>query len=233
MTTARRGFLGLAMLLLGGVLNVAAAADAPKWTEGRHYAVLRPAQSSQAAPGKVEVTEVFSYGCPACFQFQATIEKIRAALPANAQLVLVHASWNTAESWPVFQRAFLTAQALGIAEKNHTAMFTAIWGENGPLSVVDSVTQRLKPRQPTIEDVAKFYAKRGGVTEAQFLQAAKSFSVEMRMKQSDALVKGYQTPGTPTLVVAGKYRIDNAMLASTGEFIDLVKYLVQKESASR
>ena len=233
MTTARRAFLGLAAVLLGGALGAAAAADAPKWAEGRHYAVLRPAQTSQAAPGKVEVTEVFSYGCPACFQFQATVEKIRSSLPANAQMVLVHASWNTSESWPVFQRAFLTAQALGVAEKSHTAMFTAIWGENGPLSVVDSLTQRLKPKQPTIEDCAKFYAKQGGVTEAQFLQASKSFSVEMRMKQSDSLVKGYQTPGTPTLVVAGKYRIDNSMLTSPADFVDLVKFLVAKESAGR
>ena len=129
MTTARRALLGLAALLLGGALQAATAADAGKWVEGRHYVVLRPAQASQAAPGKVEVTEVFSYGCPACFHFQPQMEKIKAALPANAQLVLVHASWGTAESWPLFQRAFITAQALGIAEKSHAAMFTAIWGE--------------------------------------------------------------------------------------------------------
>ena len=233
MTTARRAFLGLATLLLGGVLNAAAAADAPKWVEGRHYAVIRPAQQTQAAPGKVEVTEVFSYGCPACFQFQSSMDKIKAGLPANAQLVFVHASWSAAESWPLFQRSFLTAQALGLAEKNHTAMFTAIWGENGPLAVVDTQTQRVKPKPPTIEDVAKFYAKRGGVTEAQFIQTAKSFSVDMRMKQSDALVKGYLTPSTPTLVVAGKYRLDLSMLNGPGEILELIRYLVQKESGAR
>jgi protein dithiol oxidoreductase (disulfide-forming) len=230
MTTARRALLGLATLLLGGGLQIAAAADAAKWVEGRHYVVLRPAQPTQVPPGKVEVTEVFSYGCPACFQFQASIDKIKAALPANAQLDFVHASWNTSESWPLFQRAFITAQALGVAEKNHAAMFTAIWGENGPLAVVDIATQRVKPHPPTIEDVAKFYAKQGGVTEAQFLQASKSFSVDMRVKQSDALVKGYQAPGTPTLVVAGKYRIDMSMLSGPGEIIELIRYLVQKES---
>jgi len=53
------------------------------------------------------------------------------------------------------------------------------------------------------------------------------------MKQSDALVKAYQVPGTPALIVAGKYRIDNTMLSGPGEFVDLVKYLVQKGSAGR
>jgi len=68
------------------------------------------------------------------------------------------------------------------------------------------------------------------VTEAQFLQTAKSFSVDVRMKQSDALVKGYLTPSTPTLVVAGKYRLDLSMLSGNAEISELIRYLVQKES---
>ena len=233
MTMARRALLGMAALLLGSTLGVATAADASKWVEGRHYTVLRPAQPTQVPAGKVEVTEVFSYGCPACFQFQSMIEKIKASLPANAQLNYVHASWNSSESWPLFQRSFITAQALGIADKSHGAMFTAIWGPNGPLAVVDMQTQRLKSRQPSIEDVARFYASHGGVTAEQFVQAAKSFSVETRMKQSDALVKAYLVEGTPTLLVAGKYRINNSMLSAATDYTDLIAYLVKKESGAR
>jgi thiol:disulfide interchange protein DsbA len=233
MTMTRRLMLGVAALLMGAVLEVAAAADATKWVEGRHYTVLRLAQPSQVPAGKVEVTEVFSYGCPACFQFQGMVEKIKAALPANAQLTYLHASWNPSESWPLFQRAFLTAQALGVADKNHGAVFNAIWDPNGPLAVVDMQTQRIKSRQPTIEDVAKFYAARGGVTAEQFVQAAKSFSVETRMKQSDALVKAYLVEGTPTMVVAGKYRINGTMLSGATDYTDLIAYLVKKESGAR
>ena len=233
MTMTRRVLLGVAALLMGAVLEVAAAADAAKWVEGRHYTVLRIPQPSQVPAGKVEVTEVFSYGCPACFQFQGMVEKIKAGLPANAQLTYLHASWNPSESWPLFQRAFLTAQALGVADKNHGAMFNAIWDPNGPLAVVDMQTQRIKSRQPTIEDVARFYAARGGVTAEQFVQAAKSFAVETRMKQSDALVKAYLVEGTPTLLVAGKYRINNGMLSTAADYIDLLGYLVRKESGAR
>ena len=233
MRSARQWLLGILGLFGLVMAHQAAAADASRWVEGRHYSVLRPAQPSQAAPGKVEVTEVFSYGCPACFQFQSTIERIRAGLPANAQMMFVHASWNPSESWPLFQRSFLAAQALGIAERNHAAMFTAIWGENGPLAVVDRQSQRIKTPPPTIEDVARFYAKQGGVTEAQFVQAAKSFSVDMKMKQSDALVKAFQVQGTPTLVVAGKYRIENSMLGGVQDYIDLIRFLIQKESSGR
>jgi thiol:disulfide interchange protein DsbA len=99
--------------------------------------------------------------------------------------------------------------------------------------VVDTQTQRLKSRQPTIEDVARFYASRGGVTAEQFVQAAKSFSVETRMKQSDALVKAYLVEGTPTLLVAGKYRINNSMLSAATDYTDLIVYLIKKESGAR
>jgi protein dithiol oxidoreductase (disulfide-forming) len=218
MTMTRRLMLGVAALLMGAVLEVATAADAAKWVEGRHYTVLRLAQPSQV---------------PACYQFQGMVEKIKAALPANAQLTYLHASWNPSESWPLFQRAFITAQALGIADKNHGALFNAIWDPSGPLAVVDMRTQRIKARQPTIEDVARFYASRGGVTAEQFVQAAKSFSVEARMKQSDALVKAYLVEGTPTMVVAGKYRINGTMLSGANDYTDLIGYLVKKESGAR
>ncbi len=233
MTTARRTLMRLAALLLAGVGSLAMAADAAKWVEGRHYVVIRPAQTTQVPPGKVEVLEVFSYGCPACFQFQSTVEKIRAGLPSNAQMAFVHASWNQSESWPLFQRSFITAQSLGVADKNHTAVFSAIWGENGPLAVADTKTNRLKTRQPTIEDVAAFYAKRGGVTESKFVETAKSFYVEARMKQWDALIKAYQVSGTPTLIVGGKYRLDLGMVGTVGETLELIKYLVQKEAGGR
>ena len=229
----RRMVLGLGALLMGAAINLAVAADAAKWVEGRHYTELRAPQPSQLAAGKVEVTEVFSYGCPACFQFQGMIERIKAALPANAQLTYVHASWNPSESWPLFQRAFLAAQALGIADKNHSALFNAIWDPNGPLAVVDAQTQRIKSRQPTIEDVGRFYAARGGVTAEQFVQAAKSFSVETRMKQSDALVKAFLVEGTPSLVVAGKYRLNNSLLTTAADYNELIAYLVKKESGAR
>jgi thiol:disulfide interchange protein DsbA len=66
--------------------------------------------------GKIEVREVFSYGCIACNDFQPTVEKLRHNLPSNTQMVFLSASFNPSEDWPMFQRAYLAAQSLGIAE---------------------------------------------------------------------------------------------------------------------
>ena len=44
---------------------------------------------------------------------------------------------------------------------------------------------------------------------ADFVNASKSFSVDLKMRQADSQIKAMQVPGTPTLVVAGKYRLNN------------------------
>jgi protein dithiol oxidoreductase (disulfide-forming) len=143
--------------------------------------------------------------------------------------VYLPASWNKAENWPLFQRAFLTAQSLGVAEKAHDAMFQAIWA-TGELGVTEP-SGRLKKNLPSIEDAAKFYERTTGVKAANFVNASKSFSVDLKMRQADSQIIAMQVSGTPTLVVNGKYRLNNEALQTPEQVIDLVKFLVAKESA--
>lgn len=227
--TRRFFFLLMSMAAMGGVAQVAPAAE--RFREGRHYRTLPVKQASQVAAGKVEVTEVFSYGCTGCNQFRPLLAKVKAALPKNAEMAYVHASWIESESWPMFQRAYLAAKALGIAEQSHEAMFDAVWGANGPLAIVDARTHRPKRPQPTIQDVARFHAMRGDTTEAEFLKVARSFAVQTRMGQSDALIKAYQAPSTPCLIIGGCYRIDMDSIRSDDELIALVRFLIQKAAA--
>jgi thiol:disulfide interchange protein DsbA len=219
----------IALLTAAALLAAGSAAQAATFVAGKHYSVLPQAQRTNVPAGKVEVMEVFSYGCPACNHFRPSMKKLKAALPANAQVTYLPASWNAAENWPTFQRAYLTAQSLGIADKTHEAMFEAIW-TTGELGVVDMNSQRIKSRLPSIEDIARFYQREAGVKSADFVSASKSFSVDLKMRQADAQILAMQVPSTPTLVVAGKYRINNDAFKSDEEIIGAVKFLVEKET---
>ena len=167
-------------LFATALLAAASVTQPASFVAGKHYSVLPQAQRTNVAPGKVEVMEVFSYGCPACNHFRPSMKKLKAALPANAQLVYLPASWNSAENWPLFQRAFITAQSLGVADKAHDAMFEAIW-TTGELGIMDG--QRIKTRLPSIEDTARFYQRVAGVKAETFVNASKSFSVDLKMRQ--------------------------------------------------
>jgi thiol:disulfide interchange protein DsbA len=199
------------------------------WTEGRHYSLLAPLQRTSVPAGKIEVMEVFSYGCIACNAFQPVAEQLKRSLPSNAQMVFLPASFNSGEDWPMFQRAYLTAQSLGIADRTHQAIFDAVW-KTGEIAVVDPFKNRLRNPQPSLEDAARCYARIAGVKPKEFLAAAASFSVDMKMKAADEQVAAMKVPGTPCIVVNGKYRVNRDSLHSNDELIDLVKFLVRKES---
>ena len=211
--------------------GLALQAHAREWQEGKHYFVIKPALRTSVPAGKVEVAEVFSYGCPACNQFDPIADRIKAGLPANAVLVYVPASFIPSEQWPMFQRAYFTAKAMGIDERTHKAMFKAVWGSD-ELAVIDARTNRLKQPPPTIEDAAKFYARTAGVKAKAFLTTAKSFGVEMNMKRADEWIKAGLIHETPTMVVNGKYRLGVNSAGGVPEMLELINWLVAKESGA-
>jgi thiol:disulfide interchange protein DsbA len=206
--------------------------DNGKWVEGKNYFLIEPSQPT-SHPGKVEVTEVFSYACPACNQFHTTMDQLAKSLPSNTVVTYLAASFRPDENWPLFQRAFYAAQALGVADKTYDAMFDASW-KTGELATYDLQAGKPKPREawPTLDDVAKFYAKYG-VDPKQFVGVANSFSINTQMKRADDLMKAYAVDSTPSIVVNGKYRLSPVSAGGLPQTIELTQWLVAKESASK
>jgi len=217
--------------LMLATAGAASAADSARWVEGKNYQRL-PQPQPTSTPGKVEVLDVFSYGCPACNMFQPTLDKLVKALPPQAQMAYLPASFNPQEDWVVFQRAFLAAQELGVAQKSHDAMYEAVWTK-GTLATMNPVTHGLKPQDqmPTIEDIARFYAQYG-VKESDFVAMAKSFTVDSRMREADAAVQAHMVMSTPTLIVNGKYLVTPSTAGGLQQTIDLVLYLVDREKGN-
>lgn len=215
----------LALVLASG----STAHAATTWIEGKNYFLINPPRPPAMAPGKVEVTEVFSYGCPACSAFVPMMHKLKETLPANAVLTYVPASFNPSEDWPMFQLAFCTAQTLGVAQQTHDAMFDAVW-KTGELAIVDPATQGVKDHLPTIEDAARFYERHAGVPVAKFLSTAKSFAVDTKVRGAEEAIEAYRVDRTPTIVVNGRYRLHAESAGGYDQLIELVKWLVAKES---
>ena len=218
--------------VLAGVLALSICAPvraAPVWTEGVNYFLIVPPHPTALPAGKVEVTEVFSYACPACNLFVPTMHKLKTSLPPNAVLDFLPASFNPSEDWPMFQLAYLTAQTLGVADQTHDAMFNAVW-QSGELAVIDPGSRAIKSRLPTIEDAAKFYKTQAGVPTDKFLAASKSFAVDVKVRTTEGLIQAYKVDRTPTIIVNGKYRLNVESAGGSDALVELVKYLVIKET---
>ena len=205
------------LTLLAGLLLASActaqSSTAP-YTEGNEYVTLPAPQQRLSSEGKVEVVEVFSYGCIHCAQFAPAAEKLRKQLPAGVEFKLLPAPFSA--EWLPFARAYYAAKQLGVVERTHMALFDAKFAQHFPINSMD--------------ELADFYA-REGVDRAEFMRIATSSEATAKLKEDLALIQKWQVDGTPTIVVNGKYRV--ATVHSYDEMVAVTQWLVKRELAGK
>jgi len=191
---------------------------AGKWVAGTNYKPIVPAQPTDAAPGKVEVVEVFWYGCPHCYALDPYLESWRKNKAAYIEFTRVPVMWGATHR--AHAKLFYTLQALGKLDQLHSKVFEEIHEAHNPLvGADDAETQKLQ--------VA--FAKANGISEADFLKAYDSFTVQTNLQKADDLGRRYKVEGVPTLVVNGKYQTDVGLAGSQANLIQLISDLAASE----
>ncbi len=204
-----------ALTLLGGLLLTSActaqtdARSAP-YTDGKEYVTLPAPAQRYSSSGKVEVVEVFSYGCIHCAHFAPYAEKLRKALPSGVEFKLVPAPFSA--EWLPFARAYYAANQLGVVDRTHLQLFVAKFSEQYPINSMD--------------ELADFYARQG-VDRAAFMRIANSDEATAKLKSDLVLIQKWGVDGTPTIVVDGKYRV--AAVSSLDEMVAVTQWLVKRE----
>lgn len=188
-----------------------AQANAQSYEEGRHYVALDVPVRTASESG-VEVAEVFWYGCPHCYSFKPLVESWAEDKPDYVNYVKIPAALGA--SWVPHAKAFYALEAMGELDKVHDALFDALAGERRPLN--------------SGEALADFVAEHGVDGEA-FLKNFNSFGVNARMQQAQSKIRGARVTGTPTMLVAGKYRVTASMAGSHEAVLEVVDYLIEKE----
>jgi thiol:disulfide interchange protein DsbA len=192
---------------------------APQFKEGVHYIKLaEPVRPRD--PKKIEVVEVFQYGCPHCYHFEPVVVAWKKTLPGDVDFVPLPVVWNSPGQLQA--QAFYAAQALGVLNKIHGAMFGAFHEQN------NSLDSRARIEQLFVAN---------GVSAADFAKAFDSFGVTSQVNQAKARVLSYKIDGTPELIVAGKYRIVGKLLGGQGvterqsheRMVEVANFLIAKE----
>lgn len=202
--------LGVAAFLALAVAGTGTA-NAQSWEEGVHYRKLDTPVRTES-DNRVEVAEVFWYGCPHCYNFKPLAEAWEADAPDYVNYVRIPAALG--RSWEPHARAFYTLEAMGELDKVHDALFDALAGERRPLNDGESL--------------ADFVAGHG-VDPDEFLKNYNSFGVNAKMQQAQAKIRGARVTGTPTMLVDGKYTVTASMAGGHEAVLDVVDYLVEKE----
>jgi len=188
-------------------------ATSAQFKDGTNYVKVVPAQPTSATPGKIEVLEVFWYGCAHCFALDPALETWRTKTkPAYVEFVRIPAMWNDATR--MHARVFYTAEVLGKLDELHNDIFREIHVKGDPLN--------------TVEKITAFFVSHG-VSADDFQKAFSSFAVENKLQRADFLNRRYRIDSVPTVIVNGKYRTDVGMAGSEEQLFGLIGELAASE----
>lgn len=198
-------------------MRLAAAPTGPptsaRFKEGTHYQKIVPAQPTNVAPGKVEVAEVFWYGCGHCFSLDPALESWRKKAPGNVEFVRIPAMWN--DTLRIHARLFYTAETLGKLDALHSLIFREIHVNQNQLN--------------TVEKIGAFF-KQHGVSNEDFQKTFSSFAVESKLQRADFLNRRYRVDSVPLLLVNGKYSTDLSSAGGEANLFALLNELAAHES---
>jgi len=193
---------------LGLMLNQACSADG--FQEGVHYQTLaKPVVTSD--PAKVEVLELFWYGCPHCDSLDPALKAWVQKLPGDVNFVRMPVVFG--RSWEMHARMFWVAKNLGMLETIHEPLFNAIHREG----------QRLQ----RVDDVVAFF-ERYGVDPAIVKRELSGFATESALRLADARVRAYGIQGVPALVVNGQFVTGVSQAGGEDQLFKLLNELIEK-----
>ncbi|MFZ2290771.1 MAG: thiol:disulfide interchange protein DsbA/DsbL [Halopseudomonas yangmingensis] len=203
-----RNWLSFALIWLLGSLTLAQAAP---FQAGKHYVVL-PAPATTQEPDKIEVAELFWYGCGHCYTLEPIIQNWKTTLPEDVHFRQVPALFGNL--WNIHGQLFFTLESLGKLDEVHPAIFQAIHNQSN----------RLDTEKAMLEFVAPY-----GIEADEFKRAWGSFGVRSKMGEANRLARAYRATGVPTLIVNGKYRIEGGMVGGFEEMLKVAEFLVEQE----
>ena len=199
-------------LRLGGPAGTSPTSS--KFKEGTNYQKLVPAQPTSVGPDKVEVVEVFWYGCGHCYALDPALETWEAKnKPAYVEFVRVPAMWN--DTLRIHARVFYTAELLGKLDELHTPIFREIHNKNNMLNTVEKITA---------------FFKEHGVSSDEFQKAFSSFAVESKLQRADFLNRRYRIDSVPAMIVNGKYKTDVGTAGGEPQLLQLIGELAASEN---
>lgn len=184
-----------------------ARAVAPDWLP------ITPAQLGDS-PGKIEVLEFFSWGCPHCRDFNPLVQRWAQALPKDVAFKRVPVSFGRA-AWANLARMFYALEGIGELQRLDAAVFAAIQDSRVNLYTEAAVLA---------------WVRQQGVDARRFGEAFTSFSTETRVARAEQLSRAYKVDSVPLLTVAGRYKVvgqaargQSGLLAVADELIARVR----------
>jgi protein dithiol oxidoreductase (disulfide-forming) len=203
---------GLAVLMLSlGSLSFAPLSFADVPQVGTNFdAVAQPISTDNAA--KIEVMEIFWYGCIHCYDMEKPLSAWVKKLPADVYFKRMPGLPNA--SWAPMAKAFYAMESLGVAEKLHTPLFDAV--------------HKSKSLNPTDEKaVIAWVTQQSKMDKDKVEGAFKSFTINTNLNRAAQVFRASGATGVPSLVIDGKYITSSTMNGGNQQALKVADYIIE------
>jgi thiol:disulfide interchange protein DsbA len=204
---------------------ILAQADIPtapqewKFSEDTHYARMVPTQPTVGGADKIEVAEIFWYGCAQCYDFETYINRWLETKPANVRFVRIPAVWNALVK--LHAQLYYTEEVLAKNGKieNPEQFRNAVFAE-----------YHRRGNRLASEAAIMDLFERHGVSNEDFSSTWKSFEVSQKLRVAQDLARRYSIASVPAVVVNGKYRTGASEAGGYPPLMELIDELIVRES---
>jgi len=202
-----------------------AQADVPaesqdwKFEEGTHFTRMVPTQPTVGGADKIEVAEIFWYGCNHCYDFETYVSRWLEKKPANVRFVRIPAVWNPLVK--LHAQLYYTEEVLVKNGKiaNPEQFRAAVFRE-----------YHSRGNRMASESAIQAVFERHGVSAEDFTGTWNSFEVAQKLRVAQDLARRYSIASVPTIVVNGKYRTGAVEAGGYPGLMDLIDELIARES---
>lgn len=179
------------------------------WQEGEHYNVI----AKQATANK-QITEVFSYWCPACYRFEVIAEQLKKALPKGVPFTKAQVNFMGTASQQTqiaASKGMLAARAMKDETRYNRALFEAI--------------HRDRKRVESMQDILDIYQAAGGDSK-KMQKLVNSFGIKGQLAKNDKATQGMSS--VPAFIVNGKYQAIYGRDMTPDSFVSLLLWLSEQ-----
>jgi thiol:disulfide interchange protein DsbA len=195
----------------------AAAPAMSQWQAGVNYTVLGYPLPPSLPKGKVEVDEVFWYGCSHCYHLDPYLESWKKEKPAFVEFVRIPVIWGPTQRQHA--KLFYTLQKLGRGDL-HTKVFDAI--HQGGKALAAETDEQARALQLA-------FFKEQGIGEPQFNEAYDSAEVAKNVDLAERLTARYEVASVPTMIVQGAYSTSVSQAGGEKQLLSLINDLAARE----
>lgn len=175
---------------------------------GTDYSIYNIPQATDAPAGKIEVTEFFFYSCPHCADMEPLLEKWSHSLAKDVSLRRVPVLFRP--QLAPFAKIYYTLETMNLLDKLHAEVFVAVHQQRTNLAD---------------EKTLFAWVASKSVDAAKFEEIYKSFAVASKVTRADQITRAHNIPGTPAIVVGGKYLVAQGDHARQ---LQITNYLIAK-----